>query len=61
MTKNRALGAALVLLLIAFPLISLGTTRAQPVLWWAGLALLVLGGLIPPVTRYVLENGEEEG
>lgn len=59
MTRKRALGIALVLLLIAFPLTSLGTAGDRPALWWAGLALLVIGGLIAPLTRFMGDDDEE--
>ncbi|HHX64864.1 MAG TPA: hypothetical protein GX702_08265 [Chloroflexi bacterium] len=62
MTKLTALSIALVLLLISFPLTSLGTAGDTAWLWWLGLILLTIGGLIPPVTRYTIpteENGEE--
>lgn len=54
--KNRLayLSVSLVLLVVAFPLISLGTSYGPPVLWWAGLLALVAGGLIPPVQRLLL-------
>lgn len=54
--KNRLayLSVSLVLLIIAFPLISMGTSYGPPVLWWAGLLALVAGGLIPPVQRLLL-------
>lgn len=50
---NRAvtLGLSLVFLLAAFPLISIGTTSGPPFLWWAGLAALTIGGILPPLRR----------
>lgn len=51
---------AFILLLAALPLTSLGTTNNQPVLWWLGLGLLLVGGLVPPATRYGLGGGDEE-
>jgi hypothetical protein len=62
MSKLLVLGIALVLLLVALPLISIGTTQENDTLWWAGIALIVIGGLVPPVTRFVFgEGGEGEG
>lgn len=60
MTKLTALSIALALLLISFPLVSIGTSGDIVWLWWLGLILLTFGGLIPPVTRYTIaeENGE---
>lgn len=55
---------SLVLMLAAFPLISIGTTTGPSLVWWLGLASLTLGALIPPVLRYVPreeENKEEPG
>lgn len=51
---------ALILLLVPLPLISIGTTADIPALWWTGLAILALGGLIPVVMRFV-PAGEESG
>jgi hypothetical protein len=53
MSRLAALSISLVLLLAAFPLISIGTTTGPPVLWWFGLAALGLGGSIPPVRRFL--------
>lgn len=54
--KNRLayLSVSLVLLVVAFPLISLGTSYGPPLLWWVGLLALITGGLIPPVQRLLL-------
>ena len=51
MTRLFTLSVSLVLLLIAFPLISIGTTNGPPMLWWAGLGALVIGGILPPLRR----------
>jgi hypothetical protein len=60
MTKMWVLGLALILLLVPFALISIGTTRGVPTLWWVGLALLVVGGLIPPATRFLFPEDQQE-
>lgn len=54
--RNRLayLSVSLVLLVVAFPLISLGTSYGPPLLWWVGLSALVAGGLIPPLQRLLL-------
>ena len=54
--KNRLayLSISFVLLMVAFPLISIGTTRGPAALWWAGLLALGCGGLIPPLQRLLL-------
>ena len=44
---------AFVLLLVAFPVISAGTTYDSGALWWTGLLALVLGGVLPVWTRYM--------
>ncbi len=56
--KSRlfTLTISLVLLLIAFPLISIGTTRGLPMLWWLGLASLVIGGILPPLRRVLVPS-----
>jgi hypothetical protein len=43
----------LVLLFAAFPLISVGATTGSGLVWWIGLASLVLGGLLPVWTRFM--------
>ncbi|MGD9617924.1 MAG: hypothetical protein AB7H90_22420 [Alphaproteobacteria bacterium] len=59
MTPIVALGLSMVLLLAAFPLISIGTTQGPAYLWWLGLLALVLGGVIPPAQRF-LAAGQPE-
>jgi hypothetical protein len=44
---------ALLLLFAAFPLISLGTTGGTALVWWLGLISLVIGALLPIMTRFV--------
>ena len=53
--KNRLayLTTSFVLFLLAYPLISIGTTGGPRVLLWIGLGALVLGALIPPLQRLV--------
>jgi hypothetical protein len=53
MSRNALLGLSFVLLLIVYPLTALGTDGMSPVLWWAGIAALAVGGLIPPVLHFV--------
>ena len=60
MNWNAARYLSLVLMLAAFPLISVGTTGDRPAVWWLGLASLGLGALIPPVLRFVPANGKKE-
>lgn len=43
---------SLLLMLVALPLLSLGTTNALSPIWWAGLASLTLGALIPTALRF---------
>ncbi len=54
--KNRLayLSLSLILLVAAFPLISIGMSRGPVVLWWLGLFALGCGGLIPPLQRILL-------
>jgi hypothetical protein len=44
---------SLLLLFAAFPLISIGTTGGNSLVWWVGLTSLVVGGLLPVLTRYM--------
>ena len=44
---------ALVLLFVAFPLISFGTTGGNALVWWIGLVVLIVGGALPVLTRFV--------
>jgi hypothetical protein len=60
MSRSWVLGIAFLLLLAAFPLISLGTTRENDVLWLAGLAMIVLGMLVPPVARYAVPEEDDD-
>lgn len=54
--KNRLayLSISFVLLIAAFPLISIGQTSGPNLLWWIGLLALGCGGLIPPLQRLLL-------
>jgi hypothetical protein len=62
MSTLLALGIALVLSLLAFPLVSAGSTQDTETLWWVGIALLVIGGLIPPATRFAFaDDGDDDG
>lgn len=54
MSRLAAQGVALALMLLSLPLVSAGATGDIAVLWWLGLLLLVVGGLIPPITRYAI-------
>ncbi len=51
MNRMLALSLSLLLLLAAFPLVSLGTTGGNPLLWRLGLGCLLIGALIPPLGR----------
>jgi nitrate reductase NapE component len=44
---------ALLLLLAAFPIISLGTTGGNNLVWWLGLICLAAAGVLPVWTRYM--------
>jgi hypothetical protein len=59
MSETLLNGIALILLLIPIVLISIGTTQDIEPLWWAGIVMLALGALIPPITRYAVK--EEDG
>jgi hypothetical protein len=49
---------ALLLLCAAFPITSWGTTSGNRLVWWLGLASLVVGGLLPVWTRYMDHSGD---
>ncbi len=51
MRRTTILSIAFILLLLALPLISLGTINETPWMWWLGLAMLAVGLLTPPVMR----------
>jgi hypothetical protein len=60
MSRSIARNLSLLLMLASFPLISIGTTGGRPIVWWLGLASLVLGALIPPVLRFVPAEKEQK-
>ncbi len=60
MSRNAARNLSLLLMLAAFPLISVGTTNGRPVVWWIGLACLAVGALIPPAMRFLPEPAKPE-
>lgn len=51
--KLKAEALALIMLIIAFPIISVGATHGSSVVWWIGLVCFVLGGVLPVGTRYL--------
>lgn len=62
MTELRWLLLALVLFLVALPLLSLGSDTDTPLAWSAGLALVGVAGAIPITLRFApAGNGGEEG
>ncbi len=61
MSRSIARNLSLLLMLAAFPLISIGTTNGRPIIWWLGLASLALGALIPPVMRFVPQEEPKGG
>ena len=56
--KLRSECLALLLLFAAFPIISFGTTGGRNLVWWVGLVSLVLGGVLPVLTRYMDHSGD---
>ncbi len=50
---------ALVLLLAAFPIISIGTTRGGVVAWGIGFLAFVVGGALPVWTRFMDHSGDK--
>ena len=63
MDETTLLEISLVLMVVPLPLVLYGVLEGISLLWWVGIVLMVVGGLIPPVTRYVFEgegNGEDD-
>ena len=50
---------AFVLLIAAFPVISVGTDRDNTAVWVTGFMAVVLGGLLPIWTRYMNHADDE--
>lgn len=50
---------AFVLLIAAFPIISVGATFGVRAVWWTGLLAVVAGGVLPVVTRYMSHAADE--
>ena len=51
--KLKAESLAMLLLFAAFPITSFGTTGGNVVVWWIGLLSLVVGGVLPVMTRFM--------
>jgi hypothetical protein len=60
MSKLTLLIISFILFLISYPLISLGTMDGGDALWVAGLVALGLAGLIPPASRYIGEEDDDD-
>jgi hypothetical protein len=60
LTTNVVQGVAFVLFLVALPLVSLGTTDDAEGLWWTGLVLIVVAGILPPLARFVPLADDDE-
>jgi hypothetical protein len=56
--KLKAEIFALVLMLVAFPITSWGTTAGNYLVWWIGFVSLVAGGVLPVWTRYMDHSGD---
>lgn len=59
MSNQATLTLSLLLMLAAFPLISIGSFHGPDALWWTGLAALAIGGALPPVRRFVAARREQ--
>lgn len=62
--ETKILSIALLLMLAAFPLTSIGTENDLTAVWVAGLVVLAIGAAAPPVLRYVTvgsDGGDESG
>jgi hypothetical protein len=56
--KLKAETLAFVLLLAAFPITSWGTTAGNYLVWWIGFISLIVGGVVPVMTRYMDHSGD---
>ena len=57
--KLKSESAALLLLLAAFPIVSLGASQGSSPVWWLGLLCAVAGGVLPVCTRYMDHTGDK--
>ena len=57
--KLKAETLALLLLFAAFPITSWGATRGLQLIWVLGLASLIIGGLLPVITRYMDHSADK--
>lgn len=53
-------GIAFVLILLVLPVVSYGTMAENEIVWIFGLALLLVGSLIPLVMEFWVREDEEE-
>lgn len=60
LTTTTVQAVAFVLFLVSLPLISFGATDGTTGLWWTGLGLLAIAGLLPPLARFVPLADDEE-
>jgi hypothetical protein len=56
--KLQAETLSLLLLCAAFPIISFGAMAGSAWVWGSGLATLIVGGLLPIITRYMDHSGD---
>jgi hypothetical protein len=56
--KLKAETLAFLLLLVAFPITSWGTTAGNYLVWWIGFICLVAGGVLPIWTRFMDHSGD---
>lgn len=56
MRPTTLLTLSLLLLLSSFPLVALGTGDGPVALWWVGLAAIAVGGALPPLSRFVVDD-----
>jgi hypothetical protein len=54
------LAISLVLFLVALPLTSFGAMEENEIIWGAGLALLVVAGILPPATRFIGGDDDDD-
>jgi len=42
------------------PLVSIGTTTDNRVLWWIGIGIFIFAAILPPVTRFLGNKKEQK-
>lgn len=57
--KLRLETLAFVVLIISFPVISIGATHDHGAVWWTGLVVFLVASLLPVWTRYMDHSADK--